>query len=84
MQVPQEDLSKPLVDQKHLSLAFLSGHFFKLQLGWSTPGKESFAIMVTTGRMPKLLTTPEKFVLFTDYLNLIFLFDPSAIVPDLS
>ena len=83
-QVPYTELSKPHVDQRHEPLAFLSGHFTGSQLGWSTLEKEAFAVMATTDRMHWILATPDGFDLYTDHQNLIFLFDPLAIVPDLS
>lgn len=83
-QVPPEDLSLPHVDQRHQPLSFLSGHFTGPQLGWSTLEKEAFAIMATVERMHWLLATTDGFDLYTDHHNLIFLFDPLAVVPDLS
>lgn len=83
-QVPYEDLSKDHADQRHDPLAFLSGHFTGSQLGWSTLEKEASAVMATTERMHWLLATPDGFDLYTDHHNLIFLFDPLAVVPDLS
>ena len=82
-QVPYTDLAKPHVDQRHEPLAFLSGHFTGSQLGWSTLEK-ALAVMATTDRMHWILATPDGFNLYTDHQNLIFLFDPFAIVPDLS
>lgn len=83
-QVPPEDLSKPHAEQCHQPLAFLSGHFSGSFLGWSTLEKEAYAIMATIDRMHWILATPAGFDLFTDHHNLIFLFDPLAVVPDLS
>jgi hypothetical protein len=40
--------------------------------------------MATVQRMHWILTTPDGIDLFTDHQNLIFLFDPLAVVPDLS
>lgn len=40
--------------------------------------------MVTIDRMPFILAAPDWFDLFTDHQNLIFLFDPLAVVFDLS
>lgn len=83
-QVPPIDISKPYAKQRHQPLAFLSGHFSGPQIRWSILEKEAFAIMATTERMHWLLATPDGFDLYTDHQNLIFLFDPLAIVPDLS
>lgn len=83
-QVPPSDISKTHDDQRHQPLAFLSGRFTGPQLGWSTLEKEAFAIMATVDRMHWVLATPDGFDLFTDHHNLIFLFDPLAVVPDMS
>lgn len=81
---PPSDLVKPHVDRRRSPLAFLFGHFTGPQLGWSTYGKEAFAILDTTIRMHRILATPDRFDLYTDHQKLIFLFDPLAVAPDLS
>ena len=83
-QVPSNDVSKPYKEQRHAPIAFLSGQFDATQLGWSTLEKEAFAVMNTLDRMHWLVSTIEGFDLFTDHNNLVFLFDPLAVVPDLS
>lgn len=83
-QVPYEDLTNRHDDQRHEPLAFLSGHFSGSQLRWSIIEKEAYAVMATSDRMHWLLATPDGFDLYTDHHNLIFLFDPLAVVPDLS
>eukprot|EP00178_Gracilaria_changii_P000257 TRINITY_DN1027_c0_g1_i1.p2 TRINITY_DN1027_c0_g1~~TRINITY_DN1027_c0_g1_i1.p2 ORF type:complete len:1106 (+),score=114.18 TRINITY_DN1027_c0_g1_i1:5972-9289(+) len=83
-QVPYEDLSKPHKLQRHSRLSFCSGRFNSTQLEWSTLEKEAFAIMATVDRMHWLAATAAGFDLFTDHNNLIFLFDPLSLVPDLS
>ena len=82
-QVPFTDLAKPHVDQRHEPLGFLSDQFTGSQLGWSTLEKEAFAVMETTNRMHWILATPDGFDFYTDHQNMIFLFDPLAIAPDL-
>lgn len=83
-QVLLADLNKAHGDQTHQPLTFLSGHFSGSQLGWSILDKEAFAIMVTTECLHWLLAKPSGFDLYTDHNNLIFLFDPLAVAPDLS
>lgn len=50
-----------------------------------TPSKkEAYAIMETVERMHRLLATADGFDLDTDHRNLIFLFDPFAVVQEFS
>lgn len=79
-----EDFSLPCVDQRHESLALLSGHFISWSLPWSTIEKEAYAIMATIDRMHWLLASSRGFDLYTDYNNLVFLIDPTSIIADLS
>lgn len=51
---------------------------------WSVLQIESFAVMNTLDRMYWVVATPEVFEVYTDHNNLIFLFDPLAVVPDMS
>ena len=83
-QVCPDDLPKPHMDQDHDPLAFLSGRFNATQLGWSILEKEAYAILATLERMHWIAATPSGFDLYTDHNNLIFLFDPLSVVPDLS
>lgn len=83
-QVPLEYLCQPHAAQRHSLLAFCSGKFNKTQFGWSILEKEAFAVLATLDRMHWLAASPAGFDLFTDHNNLIFLFDPLSIVPDLS
>lgn len=83
-QVPWEDLGKPQADQRHGPLAFLSGRFNQTQLRWSVLEKEAYAALATLARMHWLVSTPSGFDLYTDHNNLIFLFDPLSVVPDLA
>lgn len=81
--VPHEVLPLPHIDQHHQPLAFSSGRFIGLQHGWSTLEKKAFVIMATVDRMHWITATADGFDLFTDHNNLVFLFDPLAIVPGL-
>lgn len=83
-QVPVIDVSKPHKEQRHSPLSFLSARFNMTQQGWSTVEKEAFAVLNTLDRMHWLVTNPDGFDLYTDHNNLIFLFDPLSVVPDLS
>ena len=83
-QVPNDDVHLPHQDKRHEPLAFLSGHFTDTQLRWSTLEKEAFSIMATIERMHWIASIPTGFDLYTDHNNLVFLFDPLSLAPDLS
>lgn len=78
------DLVKTHVDQRNLIVAFLSGHFTGSQPRWSALEKEAFASMVTAERMHWISGTPDGLDFYNDHQNLIFLFNPLAVVSDFS
>lgn len=51
---------------------------------WSILEKEAFAIMATLERPHWMAATPDGFDLYTNHHNLIFIFDPLSLLPDLS
>ena len=83
-QVPKEELKLKHSNQNHEPLAFLSGRFNETQLRWSTLEKEAYAILASLERMHWLVSTPDGFDLYTDHNNIIFIFDPLALKPDLA
>ena len=83
-QIPANQVGTDHEIQDHQPLAFLSGHFNETQLSWATVEKEAYAIIASCIRMHWLLATPEGFDIYTDHNNLIFMFDPLAVVSDLS
>lgn len=83
-QVSFSDVGKDHINLRHQPLFFLSGHCSGPQLGWSTLENEAYAIMASVERMHWLLATSDGFDLFIDHYSLIFLFDPLAVVLDLS
>lgn len=82
-EVPYSHLSAPHHYQAHEPLAFHSGKFLAVQLGWSTLGKKAFAVLAALERLHWLAACPASFDLFTDRNNLMFLFDPVAVMPDI-
>ncbi|KAE9339727.1 hypothetical protein PF008_g11435 [Phytophthora fragariae] len=52
--VDQSDLSNPLSQQNHSTLAFLSGKFTPAQSRWPTIEKEAFAIVESAKRLEYL------------------------------
>ena len=83
-QIPFSHVHQSHAEKQHDPLAFLSGHFTPTQLRWSTIEKEAFSVMATIERMHWLASSPAGFDLFTDHNNLIFIFDPLSLSPDLS
>lgn len=83
-QVIWEDLFNVHKEQRLEPLAFLSRRFNNTQFGWATIEKEGYAVIETLEHMHWLRATPDGFDLYTDHNNLIFLFNPLSVVPDLS
>jgi hypothetical protein len=78
-QVVSGELSKPLQDQHHEPLAFLSGSFKDASSRWPIVEKEAFAIVETCKRMEYLLLRERGFHIFTDHRNLQYIFDPHSV-----
>ena len=83
-QVPIEDKDIAHIQKRHEPLAFLSGRFSGAQSRWSILEKEAFAIMSTLDKIHWVLAGAQGFDLFTDHSNLVFIFDPLAVCPDIS
>lgn len=83
-QVPHGQLNMQHAAQDHEPLAFHSGRFSGAQVSWSTIEKEAFAVLATTERSHWLASTPAGFDLYTDHNNLVFIFDPCAVVPNIN
>lgn len=62
---------------------FDSGRFFKTQLRRSTLEKEALAVMASTECSHWLASCADGFDLLNDYNNLIFIFDPLVVQPDI-
>ena len=76
-QIPVEDESKPISEQRHQPLGFV-GHKFKgSELNWAIVNKEAFAIKDTLHKLSYLLHMKRPFKLFTDHRNLISMFNPT-------
>ncbi|KAF0742575.1 hypothetical protein Ae201684P_008386 [Aphanomyces euteiches] len=75
-QIPSEDLSLPLEDQRHKPLAFLSGTFTGASQCWPIVEKEAYAVVESCKRLDYLVVRPGGFRLFTDHRNLAYMFNP--------
>lgn len=53
-------------------------------MGWYILENDAFAVLTTLCRMHWLAATPAGFDLHTDHNNLIFIFDPLSVVPDMT
>ena len=82
-QVPIEDLDLPFEQQRRRPMGTLSRIFNATQGGWSTFKKEAYVIISSCHRMHWLRGNPAEFNLYTDYKNLISIFDPTRYLPDL-
>jgi transposase InsO family protein len=77
-QTAKSELLKPVLQQSHLPMSFVSGRFVGAQLKWPTVEKEGFAIVQTCTKSNRLLRRPQGFELFTDHRNLQFLLSNDA------
>ena len=83
-QIQAKDIHVQHSDKRHEPLAFLSGRFTDTQLRWSTMENEAFSVMATIERLHRLASTTDGFDLYPDHNNIVFIFDPLSLVPDLS
>lgn len=81
--MPPEHLKRPVADQRHEPLAFLSSSFKGAEVGWSTFEKEGFAIFQTFEKMDYLFQSGASTHVFTDHRNLLFVFALLALEPSL-
>ena len=75
-QVLQYDRSTSIEKQQIKPLYFLSGSFKGSQLRWATVDKESFAIVEAVERLRHLVVRKNGFRIFTDHVNLQYIFCP--------
>ncbi|KAF0718358.1 Aste57867_1739 [Aphanomyces stellatus] len=71
-----DDLDKPLEDQRHEPLAFISGTFAGASARWPIVEKEAYAVVESCKRLDYLIVRPSGFRLFTDHRNLVYMFNP--------
>ena len=82
-QTPPGDSEKKFEDQNHEPLAFLGAEFRKSEKNWTTYEKEAFAIYSTFKRLDYILFTDIPVRVHTDHRNLLFIFAPRMIEPQL-
>lgn len=75
-QIPREDLKlRPIENQDHQPIAFLSGKFSGPSERWSTPEKEGYAVVQSMCQLD-YVTSCRHVNVFTDHRNLVYLYDP--------
>jgi hypothetical protein len=79
-QVPMEHVTQAFEDQHHEPLIILSGTLTGAASRWATVEKEAFALVETVKRADYLLHRPGGFMLFTDHLNLRYIFSPATVL----
>ncbi len=79
-QIPAEDSGRPLEDQAHQPLMFLSGAFTGAAGRWPIIEKEAFALVETVKRADYMLHRSGGFQLFTDHKNLRYIFNPASVI----
>jgi hypothetical protein len=81
-QCKPEELDKPVLEQQHYPLAFLSGSFHGADQRWPTVEQETFAIKEACIKAAHLLQRTDGFHIFTDHRNLTYIFNPQAAAAD--
>jgi len=74
-QVLPEERRKPIEEQDHQPLCFISGAFTGSSFNWSTPEKEGFAIVTSMCRLDYLIAG-HTVNIYTDHANLEYIYDP--------
>ena len=77
------ELSKPIYEQAHQLLAFLSGTFSEREEHWSAYEREAFAVVQAFRNLDYLLACETSTRVFTDLRNLLFAFSPVSMEPSL-
>ena len=77
-QIPPADIAKPVHEQQHEPLEFLSGTFRGACSRWSINCKEAWAIIWACRRLRSYLLRPKVFTIYCDPNNLKYIFDPST------
>ncbi len=78
-QVSMDIMDKPVEDQDHAPLMFVSGTFSGAASRWAIVEMEAYAVVETLRRGDYLLHRPGGFDLYTDHANLKFIFNPASI-----
>lgn len=82
-QCTETELAKPMLEQSHIPLAFLSGTFSEREEHWSTYEREAFSVVQAFRKLDYLLACDSTTRVFTDHRNLLFTFNPVFMEPSL-
>ena len=77
-QCTTEDLEKHWREQSHAPIAMCSGAFKGSELNWSVTCKEAYPLFRAVERFKHVICRAAPFWFFTDHLNLLCMFDPTA------
>ena len=80
-QCEEQELYKPIVDQRHEPLAFLSGAFSDRETHWTTYERKAYAVVQAFRKLDYILLCEDSTRIFTDHRNLLFVFNPVALEP---
>jgi hypothetical protein len=69
-QIPVTDIDKPVMDQQHEPLEFLSGTFKEANSRWSINCKEAYAVIWACRKLRGYLLRPKIFTIYCDHSNL--------------
>jgi RNase H-like domain found in reverse transcriptase len=83
-QIEEEQLDLPMEEQDHQPLACFSGEFKGVQLRWTVPEKEGFAIVDTVTKVDYLLLSHDEFSILSDHLNLTYIYSLLSADPTLA
>jgi len=77
-QTDDDDLKKPVVEQSHEPLVFISGNFTGASELWAIVEKEAFPIIEATTRLRHFLLNGQAFIIFTDHRKLTYILHPAS------
>ena len=77
--IPDEDINKPISEQRHSPVEMLSGSFKKdtAPHRWAINQKELYAIVHAVKHLRYWLCRPKPWLLYTDHRNLVYCLKPS-------
>ena len=81
-QISEEQLQFPLEEQQHEPLEFIGKAFSDTEQSWTTYEKEGFAILKRFVKFDYVLFANQKVHVFTDHKNLLFLYSPLCLEPN--
>lgn len=78
------DIDSTLLLKHHDPFSFLSDSLSNTQLGWTILNREAYVLLATLEPLHWLVEAPKNFDLYSDYNNLILIFYPLSVFPNMS